>query len=102
MTKTERAVIQKFINKFSDLDVVRDATLKNLQDMNEEHGDGHRWCSWEACLDGLAKTLGRDDIIYRRAKVQYETFLKASAQKDFIRDFGSALAEIGFWKEKVK
>ena len=98
MTKVERAAVQGFINKTSELEKIMYKILKDLQEMNETHGDGHRWCSWEACLDGLAANLGRDDIIYRRAKHQYERYIKASAQKDLILEFGVELAELGFWK----
>lgn len=98
MTRNERAAVQKFINKISELDRISDETLETLKDMNEAHGDGHRWCSWKGNLDGLAKTLDRDDIIYRRAEYQYERFLKAEAQKDLIRSLGQDLADLGFWK----
>lgn len=98
MTKAERATVQGFINKLSGLDNVKDETLKTLQEMNETHGDGHRWCSWEACLDGIEANLGRDDIIYKKAKYQYERFLKAVAQQDLIRELAGELSELGFWK----
>lgn len=48
MTNNERAAVQKFINKVSELDRISDETLATLKDMNEAHGDGHRWCSWKA------------------------------------------------------
>ena len=98
MTKNERAVVQGFINKINDLEKVREATLEALKDMNELHGDGHRWCSWEACLEGLASRLDPEHVVYRRAKYEYDRFVKASAQIDLIREFGGDLADIGFWK----
>lgn len=32
-----------------------DDTLKRLMDLNEEFGDGSRWCSWDANMVGIAK-----------------------------------------------
>lgn len=98
MTKKERATVQRFINNLTELSNIKDETLKTLQDLNEEHGDGHRWCSWQACLDGILANSQTDDVVKSWAKYHYERFVKATAQEDLIRDFGASLAEVGFWK----
>lgn len=98
MTTKERATVQRFINRMTELDKIRDETLETLKDMNEAHGDGNRWCSWDACLDGIAKNNSRDSLEYRRATAVYKRYVQATAQQDMIRQFGGELAEIGFWK----
>lgn len=98
MTKAERTTVQGLINRMTELDEVRDETLVALQDLNQTYGDGHRWCSWDACLDGLAGVLDKDDANFKRALYQYKRFVEASAKLDLIRDFGGELAKIGFWK----
>lgn len=40
-----------------------DETLKELQKLNAEYGDGHRWCSWDTCLEGIMKG-GSDRAIF--------------------------------------
>ena len=98
MTTKERATVQGFINKMTELDKIADETLETLKDMNEAHGDGTRWCSWDACLDGIAKHNNRESLEYRRAAHVYRRYVEARAQQDLIRSFGGELAEIGFWK----
>ena len=98
MTRKERATVQGFINKLSELDKIENETLKTLKGMCETYGDGNRWCSWKTCLDKIAEASGIESLEYRRAEVVYERFIKASAQMDLIRAFGGELAEIGFWK----
>lgn len=98
MTKKERATVQGFINKMTELRKIEEETLKALQDLNVEHGDGSRWCSWQACLNGILANPETDERTKAQAKYQYERFVKATAQEDLIRDFGADLAEIGFWK----
>lgn len=98
MTRKERATVQGFINKLSELDKIEHETLETLKGMCETYGDGNRWCSWRACLDKIAEASGIESLEYRRAEGVYERFIKASAQRDLIMKFGSELAEIGFWK----
>lgn len=98
MTTKERAAVQGFINKMTELDKIRMETLETLKDMNAAHGDGHRWCSWDACLEGIAKHNDRQSIEYRRAAHVYEEYIAAQAQLDLISSFGGELANIGFWK----
>ena len=102
MTTKERTTVQGFINKITELDNIIDETLQTLQDMNIEHGDGHRWCSWDGCLDGIAKYNTRESIEYRRAANVYRKFVEASAKRDLITSFGGELAELGFWKNQDK
>ena len=99
MTKSERAAMQSFFNKISEFDEVSSQTLTRLKDLNEAHGDGSRWCGWEANLEGLLRTLGPDHIIYRRANATYERYLEARARHDLLMEFGQVLADLGFWKK---
>lgn len=98
MTTKERATVQSFINRMTELDKIRDETLETLKDMNKAHGDGNCWCSWDANLEGIAKNSGIDSLEYRRAATVYKKYVQATAQQDLIRQFGGELAEIGFWK----
>ena len=98
MTKKERATVQGFINKLTELSIIEEETLKALQDLNVVYGDGSRWCSWEACLEGILKNTETDDRTKAQAKYQYTRFVKAAAQEDLISDFAGELADIGFWK----
>ena len=98
MTAKERAAVQGFINKITELDEIESETLHALQDINAEHGDGHRWCSWKANLDGVIANQERNSVWRGRAEHQFEKYVKASAQRDLIQNFGGTLAELGFWK----
>ena len=98
MTTKERATVQAFINKLSELDSIESETLKTLQDMCEAHGDGHRWCSWDFCLEKIAKANGLESLEYKCAAAVYKRYVEVNAQKDLIREFGGNLANIGFWK----
>ena len=99
MTIKERTTVQNLINKMDEFDEIENYTLKTLQDMNVKHGDGHRWCSWDACLEGIAKNNSRDSIEYKRAAIIYRQYIEASAKIDLIRDFGIELSKVGFWKK---
>lgn len=100
MTSKERAAVQGLINKMTELEKIREETLEALKDMNEAYGDGHRWCSWKACLDGIIKNTEERSIERGRAEHQYERYLKASGQYELIQSFGQELADLGFWKKK--
>ena len=98
MTTKERATVQAFINKLSELDSIESETLKTLQDMCEANGDGYRWCSWDFCLEKIAKANGIESLEYKHAAAVYKRYVEVNAQKDLIREFGGNLANIGFWK----
>ena len=98
MTTKERNLIQGFINKLSEIEETMQETLENLQKLNVEHGDGHRWCSWKGCLDGVIENNEQGSIWRGRAEHQYERYLKAAGQREAIEELGSGLAELNFWK----
>ena len=101
MTTKEHAALQKLFNTLQDYDNTQTAMLKELQELNAQHGDGHRWCSWKANLDGIAKT-DPGSIHHRRAEMCYETYMNACGAYEAMMDLGSTLAELGFWKEKKR
>ena len=99
MTTKEHAAMQKFFNRITELDKIETETLNTLKDMNEAHGDGNRWCSWDACMNGIARNNSIDSLEYRRAAAVYKRYVEAMAQKDLLNKFGAELAELGFWKK---
>ena len=99
MRKIEREELQRVFNQIGDMDRIKEETLKELQELNVEHGDGQRWCSWKACLDGVIKE-NPSGIWRGRAEYQYERFLKAEGGYDALMVLGQALADIGFWKNQ--
>lgn len=97
MTKKERATIQNFINKTTELRNIQDESLKALQEMNIKYGDGHRYCSWESNLLGVLGSATADNQIKAAAKHQFKRSEDAHAQERLISEFGGELANIGFW-----
>ena len=97
MTKKERATIQNFINKITEMRNIQDESLKALQEMNMKYGDGHRYCSWELNLLGVLGSASADNQIKAEAKHQFRRSEEAHAQEKLIIKFGAELANIGFW-----
>lgn len=100
MTTKERTAVQALFNKWTELDNIRTETLHKLQQMNVEHGDGSRWCSWKGNLDGIIANTEPDSVERGRAFTQYERFIAATAQQDMLSKFGQEMANLGFWKGK--
>ena len=98
MTKKERATIQSFINKLTELRNIQEESLKTLQDINMKCGDGHRYCSCESNLLGILESTTADNQIKAEAKHQFRRSEEAHAQERLIHEFGAELANIGFWK----
>ena len=91
MTKTERKALQEYINKMTGYRVVVDIAFKELQDLNEKEGTGHRWC----CADQNYKDLlsvGKDYTNIYNRYVQYNGMI------DALNQLGNTLAELNFWK----
>ena len=99
MTKKERATVQNFINKITELRNIQDESLKSLQEMNMKYGDGSRYCSWESNLLGVLGSATADNQIKAQAKHQFRRSEEAHAQERLIHEFGAELANIGFWNE---
>lgn len=97
MTAKERNLIQSTINKLTALDAERDRIFKELQQMNADHGDGHKWCSVDANLEGISTHGGKDQ--QSRALWLYRRYFEAEAKKDLLRELGQGLADLGFWKK---
>lgn len=100
MTTKERTAVQGLINKMTELDKIMDETLEALEQMNEEHGDGSRYCSWKHNLDGVIANTEPNSVERGRAFYQYDRYMTARAQQDLIREFGGTLADLGFWEKK--
>jgi hypothetical protein len=98
MTTKERTAIQRFVNKLSELDEIKHAAFVELQNINEAHGDGNRWCSPDYNLDCLI-AANAEQIHINRAKRCYRDYFEADAKQDLIRELGGTLADLGFWKE---
>lgn len=98
MTKKERAIVQNFINKMTELRNIQEESLKTLQDMNMKYGDGSRYCSWESNLLGVLGSTNADNQIKAAARHQFRRSEEAHAQERLIHEFGADLAEVGFWK----
>ena len=99
MTTKERQTLQKFFNRMTEFDIEQEEMLHNLMDLNQTYGDGSRWCSWKANLDGILENC-EDSIIRGRAETMYRRFLEAQAKEDLLMELGSDLADLGFWKNK--
>ena len=97
MTTKEHAALQTLFNTVQDFESTQSAILHELMDLNEKHGDGHRWCSWKANLDGLAKTAP-GTIYHRRAEALYDKYNQACGAYNAMMDLGRVLSELNFWK----
>ena len=96
MTAKERNFIQTTINKLTELDAEKDRLFKQLQALNVECGDGRKWCSVDANLEGARKH--GDENQRNRALWMYRRYFEADAKEDLLREFGQGLADLGFWK----
>lgn len=80
MKKVEiKEILQSMINNFFN-DYTNDNSLKQLQDLNVEYGDGHRWCSWDECLIGIIKGENRS-VIYEALNI-YRKYQQVSTKRD--------------------
>ena len=99
MTAKERKATQDLINLFTPLREEEDKAFHDLQELNATEGDGSRWCSVDANLEGI-ETHSTDRRTRERARALYRKYWEASAKQDLLRDFGGTLAELGFWKHE--
>ena len=83
--------MQEHLNKMTELMEESDKAFKRLQDLNGSEGTGTRWCCAKTnALDLLG--CGKDYMHI------YDDYVKANAKLDLLREFGSTLAELNFWK----
>lgn len=83
MTKaTLKAMYQERANEVFN-EKWNDTTLKELQEINAEHGDGHRWCSWDECLKGIMK--GGNDRAIDKALEIYRRHIAMDTLEDEYR-----------------
>lgn len=94
MTKVERITVQSMINRISEIEERRDKAFHDLQEANGRI-NGDCWCSAKMNHDALIES-GKANNPY--IDNLYEIYVSCCAQIDLIRDFGGALADIGFWK----
>jgi len=57
-----------------------DNTLEELKDLCEKYGDGHRWCSWQKCLEEIIK--GGNNSAITRAFMVYDRHMKIDTEHD--------------------
>ena len=50
-----------------------DTTLEELKELCKEYGDGHKWCSWDKCLEEIIK--GGNQRAITRAFMIYERYM---------------------------
>lgn len=95
MTKKEHEAIQKEFNRIEELRQKADEYFKMLQDENGKV-NGRRICAALYNYQELAKAVPENEGRYRG---WYENYLKYRAMEDAYMEFGSTLAEAGFWKK---
>ena len=93
MTKRERKALQEFMNKTCRYDADSDKVFKELQDLNQRMGTGHRWCSAEMNYKDLL-SCGHD------YGYLFKMYVALNAKKDLLKEYGSMLAELNFWNRK--
>jgi hypothetical protein len=91
MTKVEHKTLQEHFNKMNDYKAEADIAFKQLQDLNEKEGTGHRWCSAAQNYKDLF-SVGKDYTNIYDRYIQYNGMVEA------MRQLGSTLAELNFWK----
>lgn len=98
MTTKERKALQKIINRMDELEIEKSTAFYELQVLNEDFGDGTKWCSVQANVEGVLKH--GDEYSNRRALAAYRRYFEADAKEALIRDLGGELANLGFWSKK--
>ena len=90
MRKTEREMLQRYVNSSQIYEKEKGDAFRFLQKKNKEV-TGHGWCSAEMNYKDLLKA-GHD---YTR---EYDKYIEASAKVSAIQDLGIELARLNFWK----
>lgn len=91
MTKKEHAALQDLFNKMGEYDAEADIAFKRLQDLNGTEGTGHRWCCAAQNYRDLL-SVGKD---YTHI---YDRYVQYNGMVDAMRQLGSTLAGLNFWK----
>lgn len=95
MTTKEHIAIQKFMNKLTILNQEADDAFTKLQKLNKEEGSGKAWCCAEENYRDLLKCGKNYGYVYNK-------YVSAEAKKDLLREYGSMLADLGFWNRYNK
>ncbi len=91
MTKKERSALQEHFNKMGDYIALADEAFDKLQALNGIEGTGHKWCCAAQNYRDLL-SVGKD---YTHI---YDNYVKYNGMVDALRELGSTLAELNFWK----
>lgn len=57
-----------------------DTTLEELKELNVKYGDGHKWCSWDMCLQEIIK--GGNSTAIDRALQIYQKHIEIKTLSD--------------------
>ena len=93
MRKEERKALQGFMNRYEELNKERDRYFKELQEENKKV-TGTAWCCAKSNMEDLKKA----GVTW--AESHYERYVQLGAKIDLLGEYGSMLAELGFWKNK--
>ncbi len=94
MTKAQiKAAIHGVFNKVFDKELSCDS-LRKLMDLNEQFGDGHRWCSYDANLIGIIQ--GGDKQAIGKALHIYNEFCEMQGAVDAMHEIAKATNSLYF------
>ena len=86
MTKKElKEKYTEWNKKISALEDRKKEIWSELQDMNEEKGDGHKWCCMEKLIEGLTKA----GLVYAAMNIVSE-YYKIEGQQEALRNLAIA------------
>lgn len=94
MTKAQiKSAIQGLFNKVFDRKW-NDTTIEKLMDLSEKYGDGHRWCSYQHCLEAVIK--GGNKAAIDKAFHLYNEYLKIEGATEVMNDVAKTLNFMNF------
>lgn len=94
MTKAQiKAAIQGVFNKVFDKKW-NDTTIEKLKDLSEKYGDGHRWCSYQHCLEAVIK--GGNKAAIDKAFHLYSEYYKTEGATEAMNDVAKAVNYMNF------
>lgn len=91
MTKTERATLQNFFNKYGQIRERQDEIFNKLKDENKRI-NGTAWCSPQQNAKELVAAGERWAI------GAMKEYTELDGQERLILELGQELANLGFWK----
>lgn len=98
MTTAERTALQNFVNKYSEIEERENHFFEELQLLNHSSGDGSRWCSGMANMEGVLKTHPENYTAVSRAETCIGELYKEYGKRELMQELMSTLAELDFWK----